>query len=282
MSNNGDARKRAYDVGAQAARARIDKEAPHLAEALRAVCGSDIVVVDGCYDHVHLVLDSMQMPFVRVPAEALGRVALRPEQLLIVNCPGQIERDAVGRIRQFVDDGGSLFSTDWALRHVIEPCFPGTVDYNGTPTRDDVVRIEVTAHDNPFLRGVMDPSDDPQWWLEGSSYPIRVLDAGVQVLVRSSELGSRYGEPAVAVRFEHGRGEVFHMISHYYLQRTELRTERHAQSSAGWFEEKGVPMPAGAADLCVGDVESASSSVRLVANLVGEKKSRTLKGSDKS
>lgn len=75
-----------------------------------------------------------------------------------------------------MEAGGSLFTTDWALRHVIEPAFPGMLAYNERPTADDVVRIEVRAHDNPFLKGVMDGRDDPRWWLEGSSYAAPAAD----------------------------------------------------------------------------------------------------------
>ena len=117
--------------------------------------------------------------------QALGREGqperLRPEQLLVVNCPGQLDRLTVQRIRDFVSAGGSLFTTDWALRHVLEPAFPGVLEYNERPTRDDVVRVEIRSAGNPFLRGVIDPGEDPLWWLEGSSYPIRVLDPGVDI-----------------------------------------------------------------------------------------------------
>ena len=48
-----------------------------------------------------------------------------------------------------------------------------------------------------------------------------------KVLITSRELGEKYGERPVAVWFRWGEGDVFHMISHYYLQRTEERTARH-------------------------------------------------------
>ena len=48
----------------------------------------------------------------------------------------------------------------------------------------------------------------------------------------------------MAVWFRWGEGDVFHMISHYYLQRTELRTERHRAKAASYFAEKGVAMSA--------------------------------------
>lgn len=65
------------------------------------------------------------------------------------------------------------------------------------------------------------------WWLESSSYPIEILDKKkVKVLVRSDELKRRYKHDAVIVSFEWGKGIVYHMISHFYLQRSETRTKK--------------------------------------------------------
>ena len=137
--------------------------------------------------------------------------------------------------------------------------------------------IQVRSQDNPFLRGVMDGSDDPQWWLEASSYPVRILDAGrVEVLIDSRELGLRYGESAVAVLFHEGEGEVFHMISHYYLQRTELRNARHSMAAVAYAAEKGVAAVPEMDDLMLGEVESAATSTRWLANVLAQKKRRTL------
>jgi hypothetical protein len=163
---------------------------------------------------------------------------------------------------------------------VIEPAFPGIVAYNDRPTRDDVVGVEVCSRGNPFVDGVLDGQDNPQWWLEGSSYPIRILDPErVEVLLRSRELEKKYGEAPVAILFRHGQGEVFHMISHYYLQRTELRDARHRSGGSDYFREKGVPlspsMAAEADEVTLGELESAASSTRLLANLVARKKRRS-------
>ena len=282
QNTNGPDRQRAYAAGARISKEKMAREAPLDAAALAAVDEADIIVVEGTYDHVELVLDALELPYQRVSPARLEENPLRPEQLLVVNCPGTVSRAALERVRRFVETGGSLFTTDWALRHVIEPAFPGMVAYNERPTADDVVRIEVRNHDNPFLTGVMDGRDDPQWWLEGSSYPIRVLDPKVSVLITSAELEGKYGEAAVAVTFPWGEGEVFHMISHYYLQRTELRTARHAGNAAAYAAEKGVAMPAEMVrNLCVGDVESASTSARMLANLVAAKKRRHPRNEDR-
>jgi hypothetical protein len=185
-------RRRAYRAGARIARDRMAVEASLDADALASVEAGDVVVVRGCYDHVERVLDALDTP---VAGSQMGAVRLRPEQLLVENCPGHLPGLVTTQIESFVAAGGSLFTTDWALRHVIEPCFPGTIAYSGRPTSDDVVRVEINQHDNPFLTGVMDGRDDPQWWLEASSYPIQIIDRDrVEVLIASSELEQRYGE----------------------------------------------------------------------------------------
>jgi hypothetical protein len=276
METPNDRRRRAYRAGARMTRERIGREAPEDARALVAVRASDVLVVPGQYDHVELVLEALEMPHTPVHPGSLVAAGLHPEQLLVVNCPGHLPRQAITLVRDFVASGGSLFTTDWALRHVLEPAFPGVLEYNERPTRDEVVRIEVRDHDNPFLRGVIDPGDESLWWLEGSSYPIRVRDPGrVEVLITSRELGDRYGEAPVAVTFRHGEGEVFHMISHYYLQRTETRNVRDRMSAAAYATSKGVAPAPGEADLALADVESAASSARLFANVVAEKKKRS-------
>jgi hypothetical protein len=87
-------------------------------------------------------------------------------------------------------------------------------------------------------------------------------------------MARRYGEGPIAVLIPWGEGEVFHMVSHYYLQRTELRNERHRWSAAAYFDEKGMAVPADA-DLdgvALGDLESAAASSRFIANVIAQKK----------
>jgi hypothetical protein len=270
---------KAYDAANRILKDTLPKDTARL---LRKAGSADVIVVAGCYDHVESVLDLLEIKHTLVPAGAVKDLDLRPEQLLIINCPGQIGRRGARKVRKFVKAGGSLFTTDWALKHVLEAAFPGYVEYNEQPTADAVVRIEVKDHDNPFLEGVFDASADPLWWLEGSSYPIRVLDREkVKVLINSKELGEQYGEAPVAVTFEVGDGEVFHMISHYYLQRTETRTARHESSWAMYAAEKGTAAFAAAPpelkDLTTSEVESAYSSARLFTNVVAQKRRKVEK-----
>lgn len=269
----------AYKFAASIVKEEMRRDAPLTAEALTEIIESDLVVVGGCYDHVERVLSALEVPFKKVSDQQLSDLKLNPEQLLIINCPGNLSEFSLRQVAKFVESGGTLFTTDWALRNVIEQAFPGVIEYNDTPTGDDVVRIQVLDSQSPYLQGVLDVDDDPQWWLEGSSYPIRILDKEkVRVLITSKELGEKYGEEAVAVVFKHGDGEVFHMISHYYLQRSDLRSERHEMSAAEYANSKNVPITPSmrdqADDLTLGVVEAAGSSARFMANILAEKKRR--------
>jgi len=274
-----DKRDRAYKAAAHITREQLRRDAPERARALDEVKKSDVVVVAGEYDHVEAVLEALEVPHTVIGTRDVERLDLQPEQLLIVNCPGVVSAAAITRIRAFVEGGGSLFTTDWALKHVLEPAFPGVLAFSRAPTRDDVVRIEVRDAENIYLQGVLDGQDDPQWWLEASSYPISIVDTKrVEVLITSRELGEKYGEAPVAVWFRWGAGDVFHMISHYYLQRTELRTARHGSSAGAYLAEKGVTMsPAMRQDLeglCLADIESAKPSAAFMSNVIIEKQRR--------
>jgi hypothetical protein len=274
-----DKRDRSYRAAAHITREQLRRDAPERARALDSVAQSDVVVVAGRYDHVESVLEALNVPHTVIGAGDVGRIDLRPEQLLIVNCPGEVTAAAITRIRAFVEAGGSLFTTDWALKHVLEPAFPGVLAFSEAPTRDDVVRIEVRDADNIYLQGVLDGQDDPQWWLEASSYPISIVDQErVEVLITSRELGEKYGSAPVAVWFRWGAGDVFHMISHYYLQRTELRTARHRSTAEAYFGEKGMAMSPAMreeyGDLSLAEVESAKPSAAFMSNVIIEKKRR--------
>ena len=82
---------------------------------------------------------------------------------------------AMRQTEDFVAAGGSLFTTDWALLPVIEEAFPDVIVCNGLQAKDDVVRVEVSDHEHPFLDGVMDATDEPVWWLEAAAYSITII-----------------------------------------------------------------------------------------------------------
>lgn len=264
----------AYRTAAKLTKSVIARERP---EDLEHLEGTQVVVVRGCYDRGQDVFDLCGIPYTAVDPEQVAGVRLVPDQILYVNCPGQVPARGLERIASFVREGGLLVTTDWALKHVIEPLFPSTIAYNGRATADDVVRVVFEPVEDTFLEGLLDPQDDPLWWLEGSSYPIRVLDPAVRTLVSSREMQAKYGEAPLVVTFEVEAGKVYHLTSHFYLQRTETRTQRHATPASAYVGQKGVDLAcfdAAEQDALTGtslaEVQSAYTSARSVTNLIIE------------
>jgi hypothetical protein len=279
---NDERMKRAYGVSAQAVRESLKASRPDDDRVLEAVRPSEVVAIRGSYDHCEQVLEATRVPFVPVtPAEAAG-IDWERLEVLLVSCPGHLPQAALDRIGPWVRAGGYLLTTDWALKHVVEPLFPGTVRHNGRQTGDCVVRVEsAAAADDPLLAGFLESDRDPLWWLEGSSYPIEVLDpARVRVLVSSREVEESWGASPVVVTFEEGQGTVLHLLSHLYLQRSDVRGARDARPASAYFAESGLCadtvacLAAASGDLVESEVRSAHTKSRLLTNAILAQKRR--------
>lgn len=131
----------------------MERENPENIALLDSVKDSDIVCVRGTYDHIHLVLEAIGIPFSHVSPQALLKMDLKPEQTIYVNCPSSFPTEVARKLRVFVEAGGQLITTDWALKHVLEVGFPGTVRHSGASTGDEVVAIEIVEKDDDILRG---------------------------------------------------------------------------------------------------------------------------------
>lgn len=273
---------RAYKIAQELVRDRLEEQAPEFLEDLDGFQAADVIVIRGRYDHIETVLHQAGTPFTLVNPGQIDRADLRPDQIVFINCPGELSDLGVRNLSSFVEAGGFLFTTDWALKHILEKAFPGVVAFNHRKTRDEVVRVEVLESDDPFLNSILGEADDPQWWLEGSSYPIKILDhERVKVLIKSRELGEKYGENPVFITFDYGEGKVYHMISHFYLQRSETRTERQKAPSTNFVKEKGIKaekmkkfVGMGAEELPLSEVESAYTSYGMTARVLSEKMRR--------
>jgi hypothetical protein len=274
----------AYKLASSLVRDRLEKEDEENIEILDTMNESDVLVVEGQYDHIHLVLKHSNIPFMRVQPNQFDDLDLRPDQTIFVNCAGSFPDQMNRKLAGFVADGGQLITTDWALKSVIEQAFPNTVRYNNQPSADEVVRIEILDRDDPILSGFLDEEADPVWWLEGSSYPIEVLDEdNVKVLVRSKELGEKYGQDPVIINFDHGNGTVYHMISHFYLQRTETRDAKQKDKASVYSSMKGASKATQAMwesaekempDLDYGSVQSANTSSEFVSRALLKQKKK--------
>ena len=278
----------AYEISKQLVRERLARENPEDLAILDGIKETDIICVRGTYDHIHLVLEAIHIPFAHVSPEAILHMDLKPDQTVYVNCASSFPPEAALKLAKFVEGGGLLITTDWALKHVIEVGFPNTVKYSGNATGDEVVSVEIVNKEDDTLKGFLDQEKDaaPVWWLESSSYPIEVLDKHrVKVLVRSDDLKRRYKHDPVIVRFEWGKGTVYHMISHFYLQRSETRTKKQGTSASSYasaqmvseetvskFKEYETKTPG----LSYGMVQSAATSSEFVSRCVVKQKKKSL------
>jgi hypothetical protein len=277
-----DVMDQAYRVAGRAVRDRIRAERPDDARELDGVTPAEIAVITGQYDHIERVLTATAVPFTRVAPEQPGVLDWDRLQVLLVSCPGMLPAATRNRIAPWVRRGGYLLTTDWALKHLVEPVFPGTVRHNGVQTPDTVVRISGgESVDDPLISGFLESGREPLWWLESASYPIEVLDpARVRVLVRSGEVGRSWGADPVVVTFEEGHGTVVHMLSHLYLQRSDVRTTRDAQpaaaymASAGYSQQSVAFCAASAPALRASELLSAASTSRFVTEVVTQQRRR--------
>ena len=274
--------KDSYEVSSWYAKAKLRNEEPEMAAALDKVEESNVIVVQGGYDNCEFVLRLADIPHVVINEHAAETVNYRPDQTVFINCPGDIRDKAIRKLVTFVREGGLLITTDWALQNVLEKGFPDKVRYNQRPTGDEVVRITVKDPDNPIVKGFLEADGEPLWWLEGSSYPIEILDKkNVKVLVYSNELKAKYGESPVIVEFEHGDGKVIHMISHFYLQRTETRDKKDKMAASTTVEGKYYEMAPEAMkekfkSVDTASFKSAQSSVDFIQKNIAAQKMKSL------
>ncbi len=270
----------AYRIAQELLKDRLKDVDPEAYQELEDIKEADVIVIGGSYDYIQNVLSMAETPHLLIGPRDLEKAQLRPDQVIFVNCPGKLTSLGLRKLKTFVSSGGFLFTTDWALKHVLEEAFPGYVRYNENATKDEVVRVEILDTDDPFLKSLLGPKDDPQWWLEGSSYPIQILDKEkVKVLVTSKEIEKKYGEAPVFITFDYGEGKIYHMISHFYLQRSETRTERQKLSAEKYFFEKELALSVmpkyeelGLKDTSLGDVESAFTSSAMMRKIMYDKK----------
>ena len=271
----------AYRVAQEMIKDKLKDVDEDMAAEFEELGQSEVIVSKGVHDYIEQVFNGIGLKHNLINTKQFEKIDLDPDQIIFINCPGNVTSKGLRNLVTFVEKGGFLFTTDWALRHVIEPGFPGYIKYNNRPTSDEVVRVDILAEEDPFLQSLIGPNDDPQWWLEGSSYPIEILNhKEVDILIKSKEIEKKYGESAVFVTFDYGKGKIYHMISHFYLQRAETRTARHAKSGAEYANEKlnmdpyrkEKYMNMGIDDANLSDVEAAYSSSSIMNKILWDKR----------
>ena len=261
---------------------RMKAERPDDHRLLHSVEAADIVVVRGTYDRVEDVLKSLKIAHVVVDPIQVATLELTARQLLIVDCPGDIGPKGIERIRKFVNAGGFLYTTDWALSNVVEKAFPGFIAKGGVESANDVVQVEVVEKQDNLLKHLTLSGEKPRWWLESSSYPIKVVNAEkVKVLISSAQMKQRYGQAPIAVMFNYGDGKVLHIVSHFYLQQNQNKSVAENKKAKDFVNsdsaltagtKAALGKSAALDNTTAGDLGSAYSSQQMTTNIVVERK----------
>lgn len=268
--------KKAYDYATYMMKIKMGKEDPTKLNAIVQIREGDIAVVPGQYDKVEEVFQSGKTPFTMYDKWGVPNKGLNPKQIVFVNCPGNLGDKGIETLAGFVSRGGYLVTTDWALKNVIKRAFPKKIMHNGVTTKNDVVPVSIVDPYNKYTLGVAENGSKPVWWLETASYPIEILDnKGVITLLTSQELGKRYGQSPVAVEFQHGKGKVFHFISHFYLQKTGKKSNNNSvafmNQNLGLTNQEVGSVIKDVQDVSFAEAESAYSSARLIYNIILDK-----------
>jgi hypothetical protein len=102
--------------------------------------------------------------------------------------------------------------------------------------------------------------------------------------VKSKAIEEKYGESPVFITFDYQQGRIYHMISHFYLQRSETRTKRHQAGAANYLYEKNISVELqakykqmGIDQATLGEVESAYASAAVMNKIMFDRRERLKK-----
>lgn len=205
-------------------RAWLSKAHPDFALSAQSLNPDLVVEVRGHWDDSDRTLKSLGIRHVSIKARELRSASLAGTKVLVVNCAGEVPREVIQKIRDFVIQGGYLLSTDWSLNNLVEKAFPNYIAWNGVNTDGAVVDAFVIDSAPELLEGV--PVRRTIWKLDRGSQAMTVKNVRkVRVLARSSKLAQtdlNFGvapDPllvgALAAEFSLGRGKVLHLVGHF-------------------------------------------------------------------
>ena len=224
--------QKAYQVAAVAVKQRFTEQRPEDLAILNNISKEDIAVYSGSYDHVEKIFQCLKLPI---------QINPNPQKLdakiIFVNCSNSYENKLINSLKEQVENGKWLVTSDWALGNFISHAFPNTIRWNKQHTGDEVISVEASL--NSLWSEVVVLGADPQWWLETSSHPIEILNPKVTIEAASHDLLVRHKAPVVAVSFDWEKGHVFHVISHFWCKRSRALTKRH-QGVCTDFMEAGM------------------------------------------
>src|SRR5947199_7806776 len=145
--------------------------------ALSRVESAEVVIVTGSADHMEHVMQRAGVKYALITPDQLPETPLRWQQILMVNCTGQMSAPAQERVRRFVNAGGMLYTTDHAVHYLLEAIFPGKVRFNQKSTTEQTFPMQVQGD-----RGLVAKTNDhgePRRQLGGGRMVFDVPDPAV-------------------------------------------------------------------------------------------------------
>lgn len=200
-------------VPPQIFRAWLSKAHPTLAGAVSEA--SEIVEVGGQWDNAAKTLTKLGLPFVHIKARDIDEARLAHAKVLVINCAGELKREKLQLVRDFVSRGGYLLTTDWALDNMLVQTFPGYLQWNKGVNHKDIYDADYILPDPVLANNTVSHAF---WKLDDASHLVKVLKPeAVKVLVTSGRLAGEDPDHAgiLACLFPFGRGYVLHMVGHF-------------------------------------------------------------------
>ncbi|HEY9713849.1 MAG TPA: hypothetical protein V6C72_10290, partial [Chroococcales cyanobacterium] len=132
-----------------------------------------------------------------------------------VNCPGNVTDNLAKRIRTFVEHGGYLLTTDWALDGCLESACPGYAYWDGANSSSAIVDAVAVQPSNRLFEHAVHFAP---WKLDDKSQLVKISQSKpIDVLVRSRLLSREdpSGLGILACTFPFGHGHVLHLVGHF-------------------------------------------------------------------
>jgi hypothetical protein len=195
---------------------RLKKIRPEDAHTIERLGDDDIIVVKGHSDQISDVLKAIKINHKEIAPEDVAKTKLDPKSILVLNCNSRLNpygESEFAKIREFVDRGGYLFTSDWQLEFLFPKVFEGSIHLDKKVGKDALtVPIVAAAPRHPLMRDVfpMGTWDATafSWHIDSHSELIKIDSPGVTVLVKSPELEQKFQNGAVAVTFRWHNGAV--------------------------------------------------------------------------
>jgi len=201
-----------------------------------------ILVIRGQWDDSTKPLHSFGLKFDSIKPKDLPEHSLSKYKVVIVDCAGEMPKEAIKKISDFVDYGGYLLSTDWSLQNTLELAFPNILQWNRDNCDGQITDAFILDTDSPLLAGLNGRRFT--WKLDKLSQCVRILNpARVHMIARSSRLSLQDPQLGVlpdpllagglALEFSFGRGKVLHLVGHFDNCSTSFRVQNLPDPAPG-------------------------------------------------